>query len=90
MSHFTTRNKGGRWDNGIRDAAAEPGFPLWAKPNAGLPRMADRVAAYDLTPEQMGAYALKYIALGARVVGGCCGSTPEHVAAIARAVKAKK
>jgi 5-methyltetrahydrofolate--homocysteine methyltransferase len=71
-------------------AAAEPGFPLWAKPNAGLPRMADGVAAYDLTPAQMGEYALKYVALGARVVGGCCGSTPEHVAAIARAVKAKK
>jgi len=71
-------------------AAAEPGFPLWAKPNAGLPRMADGVAAYDLTPAQMGEYALKYVALGARVVGGCCGSTAEHVAAIARAVKAKK
>jgi 5-methyltetrahydrofolate--homocysteine methyltransferase len=71
-------------------AAAEPGFPLWAKPNAGLPRMADGVAAYDLTPAQMGEYALKYAALGARVVGGCCGSTPEHIAAIARAVKAKK
>jgi 5-methyltetrahydrofolate--homocysteine methyltransferase len=71
-------------------AAAEPGFPLWAKPNAGLPRMADRVAAYDLTPAQMAEHALKYVALGARVVGGCCGSTPEHVAAIARAVKAKE
>jgi homocysteine S-methyltransferase len=33
---------------------------------------------------------LKYIALGARVVGGCCGNTPEHIAAIARAVKKNK
>jgi 5-methyltetrahydrofolate--homocysteine methyltransferase len=66
-----------------------PDFPLWAKPNAGLPRMdvETQIATYDVTPEQMGEYARKYVALGARVVGGCCGSTPEHVAGIAEAVK---
>ena len=66
-----------------------PDFPLWAKPNAGLPRMdvETEIAVYDLTPEEMGAYAKKYVALGARVVGGCCGSTPEHVAGIVKAVK---
>jgi 5-methyltetrahydrofolate--homocysteine methyltransferase len=68
-------------------AAAEPGFPLWIKPNAGLPRMEDGNTVYDVTPEQMGDFAGKYVALGARVVGGCCGNTPEHIAAIARAVK---
>jgi 5-methyltetrahydrofolate--homocysteine methyltransferase len=70
-------------------AEIAPGFPLWAKPNAGLPRMdvETETAVYDLTPEQMGAYAKKYVALGARVVGGCCGSTPEHVAGIVKAVK---
>jgi len=70
-------------------AAAVAGFPLWVKPNAGLPRMDAETnrAVYDVTPEQMGAYAKKYIALGARVVGGCCGSTPEHVAGIVKAVK---
>jgi len=70
-------------------AESAPGFPLWAKPNAGLPRMdaVTNVAAYDVTPGQMGEYAKKYIALGARVVGGCCGSTPEHVAGIVKAVK---
>jgi homocysteine S-methyltransferase len=35
----------------------------------------------------MAFYSLKYVELGARVVGGCCGNTPEHVAAIAKAVK---
>jgi len=72
-------------------AAAEPDFPLWAKPNAGLPRMdADSATAvYDVTPEQMGEFSQKYIALGARIVGGCCGSSPEHVAGIASAVKSK-
>ncbi len=70
-------------------AGAAPGFPLWAKPNAGLPRMDAETnrAVYDVTPEQMGDFARKYIALGARVVGGCCGSTPEHVAGIVKAVK---
>jgi 5-methyltetrahydrofolate--homocysteine methyltransferase len=68
-------------------AAAEPGFPLWIKPNAGLPRMEGEASVYDVTPEQVGEYAKKYTALGARVVGGCCGSTPEHIAAIVHAVK---
>lgn len=68
-------------------AATEPGFPLWAKPNAGLPRFDGEQAIYDVTPEQMGEFARRYVVLGARVVGGCCGSTPEHVAAIVQAVK---
>jgi 5-methyltetrahydrofolate--homocysteine methyltransferase len=72
-------------------AATAPGFPIWAKPNAGLPRMdEDNQAVYDVTPEEMGAAALRNIAAGARIVGGCCGSSPEHVAGIARAVKDRK
>jgi 5-methyltetrahydrofolate--homocysteine methyltransferase len=68
--------------------ATAPGFPLWAKPNAGLPRLDEANSpVYDVTPEQMGAFAKKYVGLGARVVGGCCGSTPEHVAGIVKAVK---
>lgn len=68
-------------------AQADPSFPLWAKPNAGMPRLEGTQTIYDVTPEQMAEFAKKYVALGARVVGGCCGSTPEHVAAIAKAVK---
>jgi 5-methyltetrahydrofolate--homocysteine methyltransferase len=70
-------------------AEAVPGFPLWVKPNAGLPRMdpETNMAFYDVTPEGMAGYAKKYIAAGGRVLGGCCGSTPEHVSAIAGAVK---
>ena len=68
-------------------AAAEPGFPLWIKPNAGLPRLVDGNTVFDVTPVQMGEYARKFVALGGHVVGGCCGNTPEHIAAIARSVK---
>jgi 5-methyltetrahydrofolate--homocysteine methyltransferase len=66
-----------------------PDLPLWAKPNAGIPRMdiETESAIYDMRPEDMAIFAKKYIALGARIVGGCCGSTPEHVAAVAKAVK---
>jgi len=69
--------------------SAAPGYPLWAKPNAGLPHTVDGTAVYDLSPDQMASAALKYVELGARVVGGCCGSMPEHIAAIAKAVKAR-
>ncbi len=68
-------------------AATKPGFPLWAKPNAGLPHLVDGATIFDITPEQMAEYAVKYVALGAHVVGGCCGNMPEHIAAIAKAVK---
>jgi len=68
-------------------ATTDPNFPLWAKPNAGLPHLVDGVTIFDLTPEQMAEYAIKYVDLGARVVGGCCGNMPEHIEAIAKAVK---
>jgi 5-methyltetrahydrofolate--homocysteine methyltransferase len=71
-------------------AGIAPGFPTWAKPNAGLPRMDENdKSIYDVTPEQMGLAALQNIAAGARIVGGCCGSTPEHVAGIAKAVNSR-
>jgi len=69
-------------------AVLEPGFPLWAKPNAGLPHLVEGVTIFDVTPAQMAEYAVKYVGLGAHVVGGCCGNMPEHIAAIAKAVKA--
>jgi methionine synthase I (cobalamin-dependent) len=42
---------------------------------------------YDMGPEDMAVYSKKYIELGAKVVGGCCGNTAEHIAAIVKAVK---
>ncbi len=68
-------------------AGCAEGMPLWAKPNAGLPHLVDGETVFDVTPEQMAEYALKYVKLGAKVVGGCCGNLPGHIAAIAKAVK---
>lgn len=70
-------------------AATVPDFPLWVKPNAGVPHMdiETEQGVYDMGPEDMAMYAKKYVGLGAKVVGGCCGNTPEHIAAIVKAVK---
>ena len=70
-------------------AATVSNFPLWVKPNAGVPHMdiETEQGVYDMGPEDMAAYAKKYVELGAKVIGGCCGNTPEHIAAIAKAVK---
>lgn len=68
-------------------AALKSGIPLWVKPNAGLPRMVGDVAQYDTSPETMAEYAARFIQAGAQIVGGCCGSSPEHIAAIASAVR---
>lgn len=68
-------------------AGLNAGIPLWIKPNAGLPRMVGDVARYDTGPNEMAEYARRFIEAGARVIGGCCGSSPEHVSAIAGAAR---
>ena len=65
---------------------AANGLPLWVKPNAGVPRMVRDSVVYDAGPDDLAAHIKGYVDRGARVVGGCCGSTPEHIAAIARAL----
>lgn len=62
---------------------------LVAKANAGIPVLKNGVPVYDGTPEKMGDYAVRVRGLGATIIGACCGSTPDHVRAIAQAVKAK-
>jgi 5-methyltetrahydrofolate--homocysteine methyltransferase len=64
--------------------------PIWFKPNAGLPRLDPTGNTYyDITPDAMGALAPSWLAAGAQVVGGCCGTSPEHLAAISRNAKTK-
>ena len=62
-------------------------MPLISKANAGLPRMVDGAAVYDATPEVMADYARRVRAHGAQIIGACCGSTPDHIRAIAQALK---
>jgi len=62
-------------------------LPVWAKPNAGVPKMVGDHPVYEADPAMLAAHARDYVSRGVRVVGGCCGSTPAHVAAIAAAVR---
>jgi methionine synthase I (cobalamin-dependent) len=70
---------------------AAPGVFLWAKPNAGLPRIRQGTlddVTYDAEPEFMGHVALQLRDAGAQIIGGCCGTTPDHLAAMAEALRA--
>lgn len=63
--------------------AAAPKVTLIAKPNAGLPHMENGIeAVYDITPEIMADYAIKFGDQRIKMLGGCCGSTPDHIKAI--------
>ena len=61
--------------------------PLAAKSNAGIPQISGGETVWDVTPAQLAEQTRDYMALGARIVGGCCGTGPEHVRAIARIVR---
>jgi 5-methyltetrahydrofolate--homocysteine methyltransferase len=61
---------------------AAPQAPLWAKPNAGLPRVDGDRVIYDATPQYMAQIAKQMRDAGAQIIGGCCGTTPEHILAM--------
>jgi 5-methyltetrahydrofolate--homocysteine methyltransferase len=70
-------------------AAAGPAAVI-VQPNAGSPRTENGRTVYDATPEQMAAVATRLLAAGVRIIGGCCGTSPDHLAAMSRAVRAAK
>ena len=61
-------------------------FPVIAQPNAGSPRSVDNRMLYMCSPEYFTTYAMRYAQLGVRGIGGCCGTSPEHIADMARSV----
>jgi len=62
--------------------------PIWFKPNAGMPEMdEDGKPTYSVSPVEMGAMVPGWLEAGAQLVGGCCGTSPAHLAEIAKAVK---
>jgi homocysteine S-methyltransferase len=69
----------------IRAATA---LPLSAQPNAGIPRSVEGRNIYLCSPEYMASYARKFVTAGVRLVGGCCGSTPEHIRVMKSALRA--
>jgi 5-methyltetrahydrofolate--homocysteine methyltransferase len=70
-------------------AASGNELPLIAKPNAGVPRYQDGGLIYDATPEVMAEFAVLARDLGVRIIGGCCGTTPEHLSAMRAALQSR-
>lgn len=63
-------------------------MPVLAEPNAGLPELVDGKTVFRLPPEPFAEKTAAFVGMGARLVGGCCGTTPDHIAALRRAVDA--
>ncbi|HEY1804752.1 MAG TPA: bifunctional homocysteine S-methyltransferase/methylenetetrahydrofolate reductase [Terracidiphilus sp.] len=72
----------------IEEMRGATNLPLGAMPNAGMPRAVDGRNIYLCSPEYMASFARKAIAAGAQMVGGCCGTTPNHIRAMRQAVRA--
>ncbi len=62
--------------------------PLAAQPNAGMPRAVEGRNIYLCSPEYMASYARKFVAAGVQLVGGCCGTTPDHIRAMKAVLRA--
>ena len=62
-------------------------IPILAKPNAGLPELENGVTVYKTGPEEFASCGKKLVEAGASIIGGCCGTTPEHIRALKEAVK---
>jgi methionine synthase / methylenetetrahydrofolate reductase(NADPH) len=66
---------------------AATSLPLSAQPNAGIPRSVEGRNIYLCSPEYMASYARKFVAAGVRIVGGCCGTTPDHIRVMKSALR---
>lgn len=70
--------------------SAAGGAHVIIQPNAGSPRTENGCTVYNATSDQMAALALQLLAAGVRIVGGCCGTSPEHLSAISHAMRMRK
>ena len=70
----------------VKELAENCTCPISIQPNAGMPHLVDGKTVFPMTPEDMGKWVPKLIEAGATYIGGCCGTTPAHIAAVAKAV----
>lgn len=71
----------------VRKMAEYATIPILAKPNAGLPELENGKTVYKTTPEEFARVGKQLVEAGAAILGGCCGTTPEHIRALADAVR---
>lgn len=69
---------------------ANTSLPLWVKPNAGMPELEEGKAVYKQTPEDFAQLVVPLLDAGANIIGGCCGTGPEHIARVAKLVARRK
>ncbi len=92
LEHLELAAFGANCGNGVEEIeevirkmhTVNPDAILVAKANAGIPHLENGVAVYGASPEMMAAYAERAISAGAKIVGGCCGSTTDHIRAMAK------
>jgi len=72
----------------IERVRAVTSLPLATQPNAGIPRSVEGRNIYLCSPEYMASYARRFVTAGVKLVGGCCGTTPEHIRAMKAALRA--
>ena len=73
----------------IRKTVEYAYVPVLAKPNAGLPELENEVTVYKTTPEEFAEVGAQLVDAGAAIIGGCCGTTPAHIKALAERVKGR-
>lgn len=93
-AHITGINCGNGYE-GLEKVVGEykrvsPKTPVLLQPNAGVPKTVDGEDVFQATPQEMGEQVKLWIEAGANIIGGCCGTTPEHIRAIRNAVDAYK
>lgn len=71
----------------VRILREHTNLPIWARPDAGLPEIYGQSAIYKQTAEEFAGKAHPLLAAGANIIGGCCGTTPEHIAKLLPLVK---
>jgi methionine synthase I (cobalamin-dependent)/5,10-methylenetetrahydrofolate reductase len=74
----------------IERVRAATSLPLAAQPNAGMPRSVEGRNIYLCSPEYMASYARKFAAAGVQLIGGCCGTTPDHIRAMKSALRVRE
>lgn len=74
----------------IQELIEYANIPICINPNAGLPVTIDEKTSYDINADEFSVYAEKFAQMGASILGGCCGTTPEHISKVAKRVSHKK
>lgn len=71
----------------IKKMISYANIPVFAKPNNGIPELIDGKTEYTMTPEEFAKYGRMLVDAGVRAIGGCCGTTPKHIASLKKLVR---